>query len=256
MLGKLKALSYLLKEARGFRGKFALLRHLLFGQMFGSPRETVAVRFKHFHLSFHTRQGELTPYREIAQVIPSVIPDATVLHDWTIVDAGANIGLFSLFLRKARLIVAVEPNPDVCNVLRMNFEENEVRGKVVQKAISERTGTVRMTFQPDASVLSTISESGEAEVEATSIDDLIRAEQLSRVDLLKLDLEGHELPALRGCAESFRKSLIERVYVEYYGDERLSALDAILAAAGFSRTATFDFNALYALDRSSRKPAN
>ncbi len=44
--------------------------------------------------------------------------------------------------------------------------------------------------------------SGTETVEVVTLDDWTEREHISKIDLIKLDLEGHELEALRGCEKS------------------------------------------------------
>lgn len=246
MLGRLLALMYLLKEAKGASAKLKLLWSLAVS---GRKRcAQVLIPFRRFRLHFRTRQGELTPYREIASIIPVITRGISPKEHWIVIDAGANIGLFSLFLAdRCERIIAIEPNPVVNGVLQQNLLENGVKGTAVQRAVSDRTGTVKMTFGVKASVLSSISADGTSEVPSTTVDAIISEFNLPRVDLLKLDLEGHELIALAGCQQAFQRGLIRRIYVEYYGDDKLRAMDSILSEAGFVRSETFPFNALYTI---------
>jgi Methyltransferase FkbM domain len=49
-----------------------------------------------------------------------------------------------------------------------------------------------------------VTSEGTATAETLSIDDLVRRQGLSRVDFIKMDIEGAELSALQGAAETLR----------------------------------------------------
>ena len=167
------------------------------------------------------------------------------VRDWTVVDCGANVGLFSLFLKEAARVVAVEPNPDVNRRLAMNLESNGVAATVVEAAISDRDGTVKMDFA-GPSVLTEIGESG-TEVRSVSLDSLFAETKVDSVDLLKLDLEGHEIEALRGGTHALEQGLIKRIVAEFNDADALAALDRHLAAFGFRRVSTGRINARFEL---------
>jgi FkbM family methyltransferase len=175
-----------------------------------------------------------------------VIPIGPQVREWTVVDCGANVGLFSLFLKDAARVVAVEPNPAVNRRLKSNLESNGVTATVFEAAISERDGTVRMDFGSGPSVLAGIGENG-AEVRSISLDSLLSEAEIDSVDLLKLDLEGHEIDALSGGADALRKGRIKRIVAEFDDAEALAALDEHLAAFGLHRVSTGRINARFEL---------
>jgi FkbM family methyltransferase len=47
------------------------------------------------------------------------------------------------------------------------------------------------------------------EIETLSLDEIIESEGIGHVRLLKMDIEGHELPALRGLKKTLQAGLID-----------------------------------------------
>jgi FkbM family methyltransferase len=174
-----------------------------------------------------------------------VIPDGPDLESWTVVDCGANVGLFSLFLRRAKLIVAIEPNPGTNRRLKWNFERNDLSGAVLRAAISDRDGTVKMDFE-GPSVLGAIG-AGDSEVACLSLETICSEQGIESVDLLKLDVEGHEIEALEGCSALLQQGAVKRIVAEYNDEEALRQLDNYLRERGLQRVATGPFNARYDL---------
>ncbi|GII64842.1 hypothetical protein Skr01_49270 [Sphaerisporangium krabiense] len=75
----------------------------------------------------------------------------------TVVDVGANVGLFALWAHDQAPgvhVVAVEPNPDVLPYLRANLELNDVRARIVPVAVTDRAGTATLTSFPGLTYLS------------------------------------------------------------------------------------------------------
>ena len=206
----------------------------------------VVVPFRSFEAEFELAQGEISPYAQMVRdVTDGVIPSAAEAAGWTVVDCGANVGLFSLFLKDAERVVAVEPNPEVCRRLAANLERNGIDGTVVQAAISGEEGTVRMDFA-GPSVLSEIG-AGESEVRATTLDTLFAENGLEAIDVLKLDVERHEIEALEGGSQALQAKRVKRIVAEFQDAPALAALDAHLRPLGYARTATGRFNARYEL---------
>ncbi len=78
-------------------------------------------------------------------------------EDACVVDVGANIGMFSLFVmtqcRNPR-IVAVEPIPECVEKLKLNLLRYNARATVHQIALSDRSGRTQFKHYPNATVMS------------------------------------------------------------------------------------------------------
>ena len=130
----------------------------------------------------------------------------------TFVDVGANVGIHSSLaakcLRGNGRIIAFEPIPENYELLVRNVNENiEVRSQLKflheRIAISDQEGTSLM-FLDENSVgthsmyESKLSGQNVIEVSTTTLDSWFSDSQ-SKVDILKIDIEGHELSALIGA---------------------------------------------------------
>jgi FkbM family methyltransferase len=256
MNGTLDALRYFVGEGRGLSSKIKIATVLsvggVFRAIFNRHPVTAEVGLGEFRVRFRVAQGELTPYWQLKDdVRTGIIPPPSEAGLWTVIDCGANIGLFSLIMGRARRVIAIEPNPDCCKRLRDNLRINGVHGEAINKAVSSEAGRMRMRLDRGNTVLARMDEHGNLEVEATTLDRVIADARVETVDLLKLDVEGHEVEALRGAATSLRAARIRRIYVEYKSAGALMRLDALLDEYGFSRAATGDLNARYALGKTS-----
>lgn len=138
------------------------------------------------------------------------------------VDVGANLGYFTALLaRRARSVVAMEPHP----LLRDRLERNVVRlgregGRVTvdARAASDRAGTATLTV-PDAfhrnQGQATLEGDGlGVAVETVRLDDVIAGRSIG---VVKIDVEGHELPVLSGAEGSLERRLIRDVLFEDHG---------------------------------------
>ena len=130
----------------------------------------------------------------------------------TVVDAGANVGYFSLLF--ARLVgptgrvFALEPDPRNFNLLRRNIDRNGYRNiTAVPVALSRENGRQKFSRSPhnfaDHCLGDGLGQREKIEVEVVRLDDLFSGPS-KRVDLLKLDIQGAEFAAIDGARELLR----------------------------------------------------
>ena len=129
----------------------------------------------------------------------------------TVIDVGANVGVytFSAALRVGEegCVVAVEPFSGCVRCLQETCRINKLSWvKVCGGAASNQEGTAMLALHK-ANELNEIVDSKAQlvnasgtfeEVNCFSLDSLIEQENLSKVDFLKIDAEGHEIKVLEG----------------------------------------------------------
>ena len=148
--------------------------------------------------------------------LPSVVVGLVRRWPDTVLDVGANTGLYSLIAvtahRKARAI-AYEPVPEIAQLLRTNVEANPQGARVTVRelAVGDRSGTADLhlpppqpdgTIETSASLESDFKETIErvVTVEAATLDDAWAAAGRPAVSLVKIDVEGSEARVLTGAS--------------------------------------------------------
>lgn len=233
----IKAFTFLLQQTDGFASFLKLTSILLISKLPFLKKEAidpVDIKFKNFYLRFLPSQGELTPLEEIKILTENLFLTKSI-SKWIIIDCGANIGLFSLALKDAALIIAIEPSPTTYSRLSYNFQKNGINGNILNNAVSSKEGELAMTIDKNSSVLAQVSENGNFIVKALTLDWIISEQNLQVVDLLKLDVEDHELQALIGAKESLSSNLIKRIFFEYRTKTALKDIETYLDTFGYSR---------------------
>jgi FkbM family methyltransferase len=122
-----------------------------------------------------------------------------------VVDAGANIGIYSQFLSgcvgPTGLVHSFEPSPD--NFRRLSTATRHLSNvRLTQAAVGERSGQCKLyvsdKLNVDHRAYKTDGDSRRAvPIQMVALDDYFKSGQ--RVDLIKMDIQGYELHALRGA---------------------------------------------------------
>jgi FkbM family methyltransferase len=129
-----------------------------------------------------------------------------------VLDVGANLGLYTCLAAKrvgpTGQVHAFEPVAGIFQRLRRNLELNRLPGVVSNRCCLAASAGVRTitVCGGDRGAWSSLAAPGldvrlsTEEVEATTLDGYVAAKGLTKVDLLKLDVEGAELEVLQGGA--------------------------------------------------------
>ena len=129
-------------------------------------------------------------------------------------DVGANIGIYSIVAAKTvgvqGRVFSFEPNPATFQVLERNVSQF-MQITPVQMALAERPGRSILFVDdksPGCSSLLDETDKAKIEVELGTIDDYIEHLHLPSPDFIKLDIEGYEENALKGCKRSLKETTI------------------------------------------------
>lgn len=149
------------------------------------------------------------------------LADAFLSRGGVMLDVGANHGLLSFGVAARHAASAAfhlfEPNPALVRSIEATRRlYPSMRCTVNQAAVSDRSGTVRFAINPSQTGNSHIEPGAAEEVRAIAIDDYLREAETDDVAMLKMDVEGYELAALRGARESLAARRIQAIYFEYF----------------------------------------
>ena len=133
-------------------------------------------------------------------------------EDW-VVDAGANIGMFSLFASKKvgdkGKIFSFEPVPATQKLLKRNIELNGLKNvEVVPFALGEKKGELSFSIFPESLECSSgffDNEGSRETVSQTTLDAFVEENRIPRIDFIKSDVEGMERNLLAGARNTIKK---------------------------------------------------
>lgn len=170
-------------------------------------------------------------------LLMSFLDDASVF-----VDVGANLGFFSLRVAQrlrdgSGKVLAFEPQPHMVELLRRTLHLNGLSERVELHpfALSDRAGTALLEIpvghRGAGHIPSALTERWQSKqdgpsegrvIELRRLDDVVAAD--FRCDLIKIDVEGHELEALQGMrgvlARSPKVGVLFEKMIANYGNEQ------------------------------------
>ena len=176
--------------------------------------------------------GEVFPLIEISgNGAYDQVEDFTPRRGWTVIDAGANVGIYSLQQAvRGAVVYAFEPNPVCCRRLRRAAEANGVKVTITQAALGANEGIAVLEFGNARSTEAKVAASGQGVVvRVMPLDTTVTG----RIDLMKIDVEFAEVELLKGARETLKGT--SRVVLEFHSRELLAESDELLRAAGLTR---------------------
>jgi FkbM family methyltransferase len=141
----------------------------------------------------------------------------------TVIDIGANIGVFAIFAATRAAAVRVfsyEPFPENMKWLRNNIRLSGLKNvQARQQAVGAESGIRTLQISPHNWIVhSLFGDNGDANqlsVECVSFDEVMNQHGIECCDLLKLDCEGSEYEILQKCAPETLKR-VRRIVGEYH----------------------------------------
>jgi FkbM family methyltransferase len=128
-----------------------------------------------------------------------------------VVDVGAGTGwetwCFSRSVGKSGRVVSIEAHPTVFRCLSRMCAENRLENvTLIQAAVADHEGEVQFTDSPEHEANSMIGAVSGIRVPCMTLDHIFRSLGSSRVDFLKMNIEGAERLALSGMGEMARNT--------------------------------------------------
>jgi len=130
-----------------------------------------------------------------------------------VIDAGAYLGYFSILAAKKvgknGIVIAFEPSPSNFTVLKERVVKSGLTNIIpVNKALYNKNG--RAFFSKEISSNSILKNQkahiDDVEVESVTLDDELSSMGISKINFIKMDIEGNEIEALEGGTKTFNNT--------------------------------------------------
>lgn len=188
----------------------------------------VKIAEKHLKIDFNSVQERQYYFEQVSgrKTIDTYIAEKYLYKGDTVVDAGANIGFTALKYKElgAKCVHAFEPVPKNLETLSSISDSETIIAH--PEALGEKKATIEMLCSTSHSQGSTLNHDMKAvfpevfagnkfiEVPVLPLDDVVKS-----CDFLKIDVEGHELPVLKGSRKILESNSKPRVVqLEIYPD--------------------------------------
>lgn len=170
--------------------------------------------------------------------------------DGFMIDAGSNVGHYTALLSTkypdAR-IISVEASPKnfeylksnctlnhTSNVTQYNMAVSDSDDKTVKLYGRDCLSTINRRFLEDWHIPR--GHLGKELVRTITIDTLVKNNDIDKICLLKLDIEGAEVLALKGAYSTLRQRKVKNLIVEYHSKSNKLYVQRLLGELGYSFT--------------------
>jgi FkbM family methyltransferase len=174
------------------------------------PHENLGDRFVLFTPGYYEHEER--------ELLPRVLREDSIF-----VDIGANTGFYSLF--SARFItapkgriLAFEPNPIVFTRFRLNLRFNGLDSRIEAFPIglADRAGEFELRYDPGQLGGASMAVSAgtlRVKVPCRPLVEVLREREVTRISVLKIDVEGFEATVLKPFFESATRALFPEIVI-------------------------------------------
>lgn len=180
--------------------------------------------------------------------------------DSVFIDIGTNKGIYLYQAEKVITtgkVIGFEPNKSLVNYIKPLFPKAEI----YPFAVSSKSGTAVLNIPKKGNGLQDTRASLEAmgddvekvEIQMVALDEFAKEKQWSKIDVIKIDVEGHEFDSIKGC-ENILKTIKPIFIIEIelrHAHYPINEIFDFITAYGYDvfyfdrktlKTVPFDFN--------------
>ena len=179
-------------------------------------------------------------------------------HNSVAIDIGANLGLYTVQLAKTGAqVIAVDPNPLMVNQLQFNINANAMETvRVFTCAVGDTTSKADLHIRRDDLAIVAVVENETGSVTVKPLAQILLEAGATRVDALKIDVEGYEdkalAPFLLTCSDQM---LPKRIVIEEQSEADHPECQKAFKQRGYAFVQRTRNNTLYELQQAQNMPA-
>ncbi len=227
---------------RSFNGLYKFVKNpnerkfVLYSIIYGSKKryEEKKINFLNYKIRVPDALSFIWQFKEI--FVDESYKFESKLTEPVIYDCGSNIGMSCIYFKKifsGAKIKAFEADPKISRYLKENLNANGLNDvEVIDKAVWVNDGGVELNIE-GADGSSIYTEGKKQKVSSIRLKDLLDSE--SRIDMLKMDIEGAENDVILDCGNSLK--IVNNIFIEYHSytnsQQKLSELLNVLKQNNF-----------------------
>ena len=203
--------------------------------------KTMSKEFDQFSQRIHNFQKGFSEEELERQCFLSIVNEIKD-NEINMFELGAGTGRMSLMLagivdfnlipnvnNKIYYCLAVEAEPTHYSWLVEHFKKQNVKGKTIHGAVSEKSGYVNFDISLDPSSIygQTITQNSDYKIKSFTVDELINIYNFSKVNIIHVDVQGYEANVLSGAKNAVKQGLVDYWFIgthERYLEEEIIKL--------------------------------
>lgn len=174
----------------------------------------------------------------------------TLQSGLNVVDIGAHIGTYTILAAEKvgenGKVIAIEPELKNYELLTKNINLNNFKNIIpVKIALSDHNGIEKLYFYSRSTCHSLLPENDKKndfiEIEVQTLDSLLEKLNLQKIDIIKIDTEGAEIPILKGAEKTLRNNPDVKIFVaSYHYPEEMQEVKELLESFNFKTKTLMD----------------
>jgi len=147
----------------------------------------------------------------------------TITKGMNIIDIGANIGIYTVLaaekVGKDGVVIAIEPGPENYKHLLQSIKLNNFQNVIPKNiALTDHEGFEKLYLYSSTahSLISHEDKNSYIKVPVKTIDKLFEELNIKKVDIIKIDAEGAEIPILKGAEKTLKANPNVKLFIASY----------------------------------------
>lgn len=161
-----------------------------------------------------------------------------------VIDAGAYEGAFAILVAKMvgkrGKVIAFEPEEKAFERLKQNIKLNNLINLIpIKKGLWNSDSSVKFKSDGEAS---SIFREGEDKIEVVSLDNELKRLGIKEINYIKMDVEGAEIEAIKGCKNTLKKNDVNLAIASYHiidGEKTYKKLEKELKKLNYKTKTSF-----------------